>query len=81
MNADVAKHQLARLGRAAIALAHAVDDGQRGRTHDEFQELEDAAIAYGRAVRKTRSRSRRGSSASSTRKAFASSPSLPVRTK
>lgn len=42
---------LERLKRAAIVVADVLDAGERDPTWHESQELEEAAIAYGRAVR------------------------------
>lgn len=42
---------LERLKRAAMVVANVLDAGQRDPTWHESQELEAAAIAYGRAVR------------------------------
>lgn len=42
---------LERLKRASIVVADILDAGERDPTWHESQELEEAAIAYGRAVR------------------------------
>lgn len=44
---------LARLKAAAIVVADILDAGERDPRWAESQELEAAAIAYGRAARKT----------------------------
>lgn len=44
--------ELERLKKAAITVADILDAGERDPTWDESQELEEAAIAYGRACRK-----------------------------
>ncbi|HEY4056544.1 MAG TPA: hypothetical protein VGM39_08035 [Kofleriaceae bacterium] len=41
-----------RLKLAAIVVANVLDAGERDPTWHEAQELENAAIAYGRAVRR-----------------------------
>lgn len=43
--------ELERLKKAAVAVADVLDAGERDPTWAETQELENAAIAYGRAVR------------------------------
>lgn len=47
--------ELDRLKRAAIVVADILDEGERDPRWAESQELEAAAIAYGRAVRNTTS--------------------------
>lgn len=42
---------LERLKKASVAVADVLDAGERDPTWAESQELEEAAIAYGRAVR------------------------------
>lgn len=47
---------LHRLKLAAIVVADVLDQGDRDPTWHESQELEEAAIAYGRAVRRENKR-------------------------
>lgn len=48
---DVPSVELERLKCAAVAVATILDEGERDPTWRESQELEEAAIAYGRAAR------------------------------
>lgn len=50
----VATKALARLARAARVVADVLDGGDRDPTWHETQELETAAIEYGRSVRKAK---------------------------
>lgn len=51
--------ELERLTRAAVAVADALDSGERDPTWHESQELEEAAIQYGRSVRQAEEFERR----------------------
>lgn len=47
-----ARRELKRLRAAAILVSEILDDGERDPRWAETQELENAAIAYGRACRR-----------------------------
>ncbi len=52
------KAALVRLAAAAVVIADILDAGERDPRWSESQELEAAAIEYGRAVRKEKQRGR-----------------------